>query len=199
MPQLVHRQYTSFPSDRFCQMEMKNPTRLSNKTSNARSCADDQILENKNLRNMILYICTGQYVKCIFDIYLPVREHTWFIGSGGVLHAEVMSASCKVMSAKVMSASCKVMSSKVMSASCSSHECFMSDHECFMFKSWVLKSWVLHVQKSWVLHLKVMSASCKVMSVSCKVMSASCKVMSAQVMSASCSKIMSASCSKKCY
>ena len=28
-------------------VEMKNPTRLSNKTSTARSCAEDQILENK--------------------------------------------------------------------------------------------------------------------------------------------------------
>ena len=36
----------------------KNPTRLSNKTSNAWSCAEDQILENKNLRIMILNICT---------------------------------------------------------------------------------------------------------------------------------------------
>ena len=32
---LVHRQYKSFPPDRFCQVEMKNPTTLSNKTSNA--------------------------------------------------------------------------------------------------------------------------------------------------------------------
>ena len=31
---LVHRQFKSFP-DRFCQVEMKNPTRLSNKSSNA--------------------------------------------------------------------------------------------------------------------------------------------------------------------
>jgi len=54
----VHRQYKSFPPDRFCQVEMKNPTRLSNKTSNAQSCAEDQILENENLRNMILNICT---------------------------------------------------------------------------------------------------------------------------------------------
>ena len=55
---LVHRRYKSFPSDRFCQVEMINPTRLSNKTSNAWSCAEDQILENKNLRNMILNVCT---------------------------------------------------------------------------------------------------------------------------------------------
>jgi len=55
---LVHCQYKSFPPDRFCQVEMKNPTRLSNKTSNAWSCAGDQILENKTLRNMILNICT---------------------------------------------------------------------------------------------------------------------------------------------
>jgi len=32
---LVHHQYKSFPGDRFCQVEMKNPTILSNKTSNA--------------------------------------------------------------------------------------------------------------------------------------------------------------------
>ena len=55
---LVHRQYKSFPPDRFCQVEIKNPTRLSNKTSNAWSCAEDQILETKNLQNMILNICT---------------------------------------------------------------------------------------------------------------------------------------------
>ena len=55
---LVRRQYKSFPPDRFCQVEMKKPTKLSNKSSNAWSCAQDQILENKNLRNMILNICT---------------------------------------------------------------------------------------------------------------------------------------------
>ena len=44
---LVHRQYKSFRSDRFCQIEIKNPTRLSNKTNNAWSRAEDQILENK--------------------------------------------------------------------------------------------------------------------------------------------------------
>ena len=43
---LVHRQYKLFPPDRFCHVEMKNPTRLSNKSSNAWSCAEDQILEN---------------------------------------------------------------------------------------------------------------------------------------------------------
>ena len=32
---LVNRQYKSFPPDRFCQVEMKNPTRLSNKTNTA--------------------------------------------------------------------------------------------------------------------------------------------------------------------
>jgi len=82
---LVHRQYKSFPTDRFCQVEMKNPTRLSNKSSNAWSCAEDQILENKNLRNMILNICTERSVKYFRQIYLPVREHTWLIGSGGDL------------------------------------------------------------------------------------------------------------------
>jgi len=57
---LVHCQYKSFPTDRFCQIEMKNPTRMSNKTSNEWSWAEDQILKNKNLRNMILNICTEQ-------------------------------------------------------------------------------------------------------------------------------------------
>jgi len=57
---LVHRQYKSFPPGRFCQVEIKNTTGLSNKPSTAQTCAEDQILVNKNLRNMILYICTGQ-------------------------------------------------------------------------------------------------------------------------------------------
>jgi len=63
--------------------------RLSNKASTAWSCAEDQILENKNLRNMILNICTERSVKHFFRIYLPVREHTWLIGSGGVLQSWV--------------------------------------------------------------------------------------------------------------
>ena len=50
--------YVQYTCTRFCQVEMKNPTRLSNKTNNAWSCAENQILENKNLRNMILNICT---------------------------------------------------------------------------------------------------------------------------------------------
>jgi len=58
-------------------------TRLSNKTSTAWSCAEDQIPKNKNLQNMILNFCTEQQVKYFFEIYLPVREHTWLIGSGG--------------------------------------------------------------------------------------------------------------------
>jgi len=57
---LIHRPYKSFPPDRFCQVEIQKPTGLSTKPSTALSCAEDQILENKNLRNMILYICTGQ-------------------------------------------------------------------------------------------------------------------------------------------
>jgi len=32
---LVHRQYKSFPPDRFCQVEIKNTTGLSNKPSTA--------------------------------------------------------------------------------------------------------------------------------------------------------------------
>jgi len=66
---LVHRQYKSFPADRFCQVEMKNLTRLSNKYSNAWSCAEDQILANKNLRNIILNICTERQVKYFRQIY----------------------------------------------------------------------------------------------------------------------------------
>jgi len=63
---------------------MKDPTRLSNKTSSAWSCAEDQILENKNLRNMILNICAGREAKHFREIYLPVWEHIWLIGSGGI-------------------------------------------------------------------------------------------------------------------
>ena len=43
---LLHHQYKSFPPDRFCQVEMENPTRLSNTSSNAWPCAEYQILEN---------------------------------------------------------------------------------------------------------------------------------------------------------
>jgi len=60
---LVQLWYKTFPPEQRGLVEMKNPTILSNKTSTAWSCAEDQILENKNLRNMIL------------------REHTWLIGS----------------------------------------------------------------------------------------------------------------------
>ena len=51
---------TDFPPDQRGQVEMKKPTRLSNKTSTAWSCAEDQILEN---RNRILNICTERWVK----------------------------------------------------------------------------------------------------------------------------------------
>jgi len=44
---------------------MKNSTRLSNKTNNAWSCAEDQILENSNLRNMILNICNERISKTL--------------------------------------------------------------------------------------------------------------------------------------
>jgi len=80
---LVQLWYKSFPPDQRGLVEMKNPTRLTNNTSNAWSCAQDQILENINLRNMILDICTGRYVKYFREMFLPVREHTWLIGSGG--------------------------------------------------------------------------------------------------------------------
>jgi len=55
---LVQLWYKTFAPDQRGQAEMKKPTRLSNKASTAWSCADDQILENKNPRNMILNICT---------------------------------------------------------------------------------------------------------------------------------------------
>jgi len=57
---LVQLWYKTFPTDQRGLVEMKNPTRLSNKTSTAWSFAEDQILENKNLRNMILNICIEQ-------------------------------------------------------------------------------------------------------------------------------------------
>jgi len=43
----------TLPQDQRGLYEMKNPTRLSNKTSTAWSCAEDQILENKNLREIL--------------------------------------------------------------------------------------------------------------------------------------------------
>jgi len=46
-----------YPPDQRGLVEMKNPIKLSNKTSTAWSCAEDQILENKDLRNMILNMC----------------------------------------------------------------------------------------------------------------------------------------------
>jgi len=79
---LVQLWYKTFPPDQRGQAKIKSPTRLSNKTSTAWSCAEDEIFENKNLQNMILNICTERQVKCFFEIYLPVREHIWLIGSG---------------------------------------------------------------------------------------------------------------------
>jgi len=45
--ELVQLWYKTFPPDHDGQLEMKNPTTLSNKTSTARSYAEDQILDNK--------------------------------------------------------------------------------------------------------------------------------------------------------
>jgi len=45
--ELIQLWYKTFPPDHDGQVEMKNPTRLSNKTNTARSCAEDQILKNK--------------------------------------------------------------------------------------------------------------------------------------------------------
>jgi len=53
---LVQLWYKKFPPDQRGQVEMKKTTRLSDNT--AWSCAEDQILENKNLQDMILNICT---------------------------------------------------------------------------------------------------------------------------------------------
>jgi len=47
--QLVQQWYKTFQSDHSGQIKMKEPTRLSNKTSIKGSYAEDQILENKNL------------------------------------------------------------------------------------------------------------------------------------------------------
>jgi len=55
---LVQLWYKNFSPDHRGQVEMKKPTILINKTSTAWSCAEDQILENKILQNMILIICT---------------------------------------------------------------------------------------------------------------------------------------------
>jgi len=44
-------------------------------------------LEDKNLQNMILNICTERQVKFFFEIYLPVREHTWFDWVGRICAA----------------------------------------------------------------------------------------------------------------
>ena len=68
---LVQLWYKTFTPDQRGQAEMKKSTRLSNKPSTAWSCAEDQILENKNLRNMILNICTERWVKYFLkSIYL---------------------------------------------------------------------------------------------------------------------------------
>jgi len=58
---------------------MKKPTKLSNTSGHAWSCAENQILGNKTILN----ICTEQWVKYFSRIYLPVREYKLFIGSGG--------------------------------------------------------------------------------------------------------------------
>jgi len=71
---LVQLWYRTFPPDQRGQVEMKKPTILSNKTSTARSCAEDQIRENENLRNKISNICAEGQVKHFSDIYFPVRE-----------------------------------------------------------------------------------------------------------------------------
>jgi len=68
---LVQLWYKTFPPDQRGQAEMKTPTRLSNKTSTAWSYAEDQILENKNLRKIILNLCTERGVKYFLkSIYL---------------------------------------------------------------------------------------------------------------------------------
>jgi len=42
-----------------------------------------RFVENKNLWNMILNICTGRSVKYFSEICLTVREHKWLVGLGG--------------------------------------------------------------------------------------------------------------------
>ena len=67
----------------FCQAEIQHTTGLGNKPSTAKFCAEYQILENKMLGTA--NICTERYVNQFSEIYLPVREHEWLIGSGGYI------------------------------------------------------------------------------------------------------------------
>jgi len=52
--ELVHRLYKSFPPDHFGQAEMNVSNTLSNKSSTAWLCAEDQILDHSILRNRFL-------------------------------------------------------------------------------------------------------------------------------------------------
>jgi len=65
---------------------MKKPTVLSNKCSTAWSCAEDQIFvgfwRKKSSEQDFEYLYWTK-VKYFFEIYLPGREYTWLIGSGG--------------------------------------------------------------------------------------------------------------------
>jgi len=79
---LIQLWYKTFPPDHGGQAETKNPTVLSNKTSTAWSCAEDQILENKIFGTGLKYICNERLLKYFSEIYLPDRENTWLIGSG---------------------------------------------------------------------------------------------------------------------
>jgi len=91
--ELVQLWYKTFLPDRFLSGEMKKPTMLSNKTSTAWFLAEDQILEDKSPKQDFEYVywTISKIFKIDFEylffseIYLPVREHKWLIGSGGCL------------------------------------------------------------------------------------------------------------------
>ena len=52
----------AFPAGHFGQPEMNNSTMLSNKTSTAQSCAEDQILENAILKNrFFIFVSNDKY------------------------------------------------------------------------------------------------------------------------------------------
>jgi len=69
----------------FCLGEMKKPTVLSNKSSNAWSCAENQIfvvflrIRSSEQDFKYLYWTISKYFN---EINLPGREYAWLIGSG---------------------------------------------------------------------------------------------------------------------
>ena len=67
----------------FCLAEMKKPTMLSNKSSTAWSCAENQLFENKSSEQDFKYLYCTISKKILLWNLLPGREYTWLVGSGG--------------------------------------------------------------------------------------------------------------------